>query len=153
MSVSAAFDGVGRPDFADAQIVSLCGANGIGAAEWVERIFDLRNAPKWVLALFAVRALLVPVIGLRQSQEAAAQPFRVDEVVDGEAIIDTDAPHLHFRLGVAVDEVHKLLVATTVVRHHNWRGRLYFVPVGLLHGPVLRSMMRQAVVRARRTSR
>lgn len=67
--------------------------------------------------------------------------------------MDTDAPHLRFRLGVKVDEAHGLLVATTVVRHHNWRGRLYFVPVGLLHGPVLRSMMHRAVRRAEQPDR
>ncbi|MFC7491974.1 MULTISPECIES: DUF2867 domain-containing protein [unclassified Knoellia] len=146
---SHALDGVPEPDFADVQIVALRGATGVAADDWVRAIFDARSLPMWVKALFGLRAVLVPFIGLNQSRERAASPFEVGDVVDGEALVVTDAPHLLFRLGVAVDEDAGLLRATTVVVHHNWRGRLYFVPVGVLHGPVLRSMMLRAVRRAR----
>ena len=147
---SHAFDGIPEPDFADVQVVPLRGATGVPAEDWVRAIFDPRSAPLWVKALFALRAVLVPFIGLRQSRERAARPFEVREVVDGEALVVTDSSHLLFRLAVAADEESGLLRATTVVRHHNWRGRLYFVPVGVLHGPVLRSMMLRAVRRASR---
>jgi len=33
---------------------------------------------------------------------------------------------------------------TTAVRLKGWRGRVYFVPVRLLHDPVTRSMMASA---------
>lgn len=145
--VSRALDGVAEPDFADVQIVALRGATGISADEWVRAIFDSRSLPFWVKALFGLRAVLVPFIGLRQARERAASPFEVRDVVGGEALVVTDAPHLLFRLGVAVDDDAGLLRATTVVVHHNWRGRLYFVPVGVLHGPVLRSMMVRAARR------
>lgn len=116
VTVSAAFDGVGQPDFADAQIVGLDGVVGIDASEWVGRIFDLHNAPRWVWALFAVRAALVPLIGLRQRQEAAANPFAVDQVVGREAVVDTDAPHLHFRLGAMHGPVLRSMMRRAVRR-------------------------------------
>lgn len=144
---SHAFDGIGEPDFADVQVVPLRAARGHAPDEWVRAIFDRRSIPLWVKALFGLRAVLVPFIGLRQSRERASGPFDVREVVDGEALVVTDAPHLLFRLGVAADEDTGLLRATTVVQHHGWRGRVYFVPVGVLHGPVLRSMMTRAVRR------
>lgn len=147
---SHALDGVPEPDFADVQIVPLRGATGIAPEVWVREIFDRRSLPLWVKALFGVRMVLVPFIGLRQSDERAAGPFEVREVVDGEALVITDEPHLLFRLGVVADDDVSLLRATTVVQHHNWRGRLYFVPVGVLHGPVLRSMMVRAVRRQAR---
>lgn len=146
---SRALEGVSEPDFADVQLVALRGATGIAADDWVRAIFDRRSIPVWVQGLFGLRALLVPFIGLNQSRERASSPFEVREVVGGEALVVTDAPHLLFRLGVAVDDDAGLLRATTVVVHHNWRGRLYFVPVGVLHGPVLRSMMVRAVNRSR----
>lgn len=147
--VSRALDGVPEPDFADVQLVAMRGATGISAQEWVRAIFDPRSLPVWVKALFGLRAVLVPFIGLNQSRERAGSPFEVRDVVDGEALVAHDESHLLFRLGVAVDDEAGLLRATTVVVHHNWRGRLYFVPVGVLHGPVLRSMMIRAVNRGR----
>lgn len=144
---SHAFDGIAQPDFADVQVVPLRGASSLAPDEWVRVIFDRRSIPAWVKALFVARAVLVPFIGLRQSRERAARHFDVREVMDGEALVVTDAPHLLFRLGVVADEASGLLRATTVVQHHEWRGRLYFVPVGLLHGLVLRSMMTGAVRR------
>lgn len=146
---SRALDGVPEPDFADVQIVPLRGATGIAPDDWVRAIFDRRSIPIAVKALFGLRAVLVPFIGLNQGRERASNPFEVEDVVDGEALVAHDEPHLLFRLAVAVDDERGLLRATTVVVHHNWRGRLYFVPVGVLHGPVLRSMMLRAVERAR----
>ena len=145
-SISAALRGVERPDFADVQIVPVDAASPASATQWVDRIFSLGSAPWWVTALFGLRALLVPFIGLRQSREREQRPFAVSEGVDGEALVVTRAPHLDFRLGVV--ERDALLYATTVVTFNNWRGRLYFVPVGVLHGPVLRAMMVKAVRRA-----
>ncbi|MEO6018712.1 MAG: DUF2867 domain-containing protein [Knoellia sp.] len=147
---SRALTGIPEPDFADVQLVPLRGATGILADEWVRAIFDPRSLPVWVKALFGLRSLLVPLIGLNQSREQAASPFAVQDVVEGEALVVTDEPHLLFRLGVVADDEAGFLRATTVVQHHNWRGRLYFVPVGAMHGPVLRSMMARAVKRVGR---
>ena len=83
---SHAFDGVPVPDFADVQVVALRGATGIPADVWVHAIFDRRSVPVWVRALFVLRAAVVPLLGLRQSRERAAEPFRVREVLDGEAV-------------------------------------------------------------------
>jgi hypothetical protein len=39
------------------------------------------------------------------------------------------------------------VIDVQALRLHGWRGRLCWLPVGALHGPVTRSMMRRAVSR------
>jgi hypothetical protein len=69
----------------------------------------------------------------------------VDRVVGDEAIIDTDDRHLRFVAAVSTGA--GLVHVTTAVTLKGWRGRLYFVPVRLLHDAVTRSMMAAAVRR------
>ena len=71
--------------------------------------------------------------------------FGSAEVIGEEALIAVDDTHLDFRAAVGVDSERSLLRVTTAVRFNGWQGRLYFVPVGLLHGPVTRAMMHRAV--------
>jgi hypothetical protein len=61
-----------------------------------------------------------------------------------EVLVELDDRHLDFRCGIAVDERMRLLRVTTTVRFHGWRGRLYFVPVRVLHPIVVRAMIRSA---------
>ena len=56
--------------------------------------------------------------------------FEVDRVEGSEALVTASDPHLDFWVGVAVDTVDNRLVATTVVKLHGWRGRLYWIPPG-----------------------
>lgn len=60
-----------------------------------------------------------------------------------EAVIHTIDDHLTFRCAVGVDAEQRLVRVTTAVTFHNWRGRLYFIPVGVLHPIVVRSMLRR----------
>lgn len=64
-----------------------------------------------------------------------------------EALIVADERHLDFRVAVGVDSRANLLRVTTVVRLHGWRGKVYFAPVRLLHGPVVQAMLRRAIRR------
>ncbi|MEV7963018.1 DUF2867 domain-containing protein [Oerskovia paurometabola] len=57
------------------------------------------------------------------------------------------AAHLDFRCAVGFDGAARLVRVTTVVRLHGWKGRAYFVPVRLAHGPVLTAMLRRAARR------
>lgn len=142
---SAAFDDIPDPDFADVVVVAIPStAHPIieDPAWWAERVFSRRSMPRWIILLMGLRQQLVRLIGVNR---APSSVFDVDAVVGEEALIAADDSHLDFRAGVGIDVEQRLLRVTTVVRFHGWRGRLYFIPVGLLHAPVTRAMSRRAV--------
>ncbi len=142
---SLALDEIPQPDFADVQIVSVPSGASSNPRFWAEQIFDVHRMPAWVTGLMAVRQAVVGLVGIPQGDESA---FTVDCVVGEEALINTDDRHLQFCCGVAIDSERSLLRVTTVVRLKGWRGRLYFAPVSLAHGPVVRSMVKAAVRRS-----
>jgi hypothetical protein len=142
---SAAFDDIPEPDFADVVVVSIpATAHPIidDPAWWAERVFSLRSMPRWIVLLLGLRQVLVRLIGVNR---APSSVFDVKAVIGEEALIAADDRHLDFRAGVGIDVTQRLLRVTTVVRFHGWRGRLYFIPVGLLHDPITRAMARRAV--------
>jgi Protein of unknown function (DUF2867) len=130
------------PDFADMQVVALPPGATTDPAQWVNRIFTAANMPWWVKALFGVRRVLTPLLGIPQRDLTA---FAVSRVEGNEALIQVADPHLDFWLGVAVDSANQRLIATTVVKLHGWRGRLYWIPAGLLHATVFKSILNRAV--------
>ena len=145
--VSMAFDDLPAPDFADVVIVAIpSGLDPVPAdpAWWVGEVFNVRSTPWWVRALFVVRQALVGLVGIHRGDGSA---FDVAEVRGEEALIATNDRHLDFRAAVGIDVERRLLRITTTVRLHGWRGRVYFLPVGVLHGPVTRSMANAAVRR------
>jgi hypothetical protein len=147
--VSIAFDDIPDPDYADAIIVPIPESVGEVNSDpewWARRIFDLKSAPKWILSLLRLRQRLVGLIGVEKSDQSV---FEVDRVDRGEALIAENDRHLDFRAGVRVDRESRLLQVTTVVRLKGWRGRLYWIPVGLIHGPLTRSLVRNAARRAK----
>ena len=128
-----------RPDHYDRQVVRLPAGSDDDPHRWAEAVFDLHRAPAHVKALLGLRQLLVPLIGVPRTTKS---PFAVREVVDGEALVAASERHLDFWCGIrAADDT---LEVTTAVSLHGWRGRLYWVPVGILHGPITRAMMRRA---------
>ena len=138
---SRVFADIPTPDFADVQIVPLPEGASSNPADWAGAIFSVRSAPLVVRMLLGVRQLLVPLIGVSKANSGV---FRTREVVGEEAVIAADDTHLDFRAAVGVDAKRSLVRVTTAVRFKGWRGRLYFIPVGLLHGPVTRAMMNRA---------
>lgn len=144
--VSIAFDDIKRPDFADVVVVAIPGDAPLSVDPrwWAEAVFDARSAPLWIRVLFVIRQALIGLIGVPRAESSV---FDVQAVCGEEALIATDDRHLDFRAAIGVDPSCRLLRVTTAVRFHGWRGRLYFVPVGLLHAPVTRSMARAAVRR------
>ncbi|WP_029138126.1 DUF2867 domain-containing protein [Nakamurella lactea] len=141
---SQAFERCPQPDFADSQIFAIPAGSEPDPAAWVRRIFSPRSTPSPVMALMAARNVLAPLIG---AKSGGAGTFQVDSVAGQEALVEVRDRHLDFWAGIAVDPDRNLLQATTVVRFHGWRGRLYFVPVGAVHGPVFRSMIQRAIRR------
>lgn len=142
---SLAIDACPDADIIDVQGVRLPSGAPDDARWWLRQVFTFRSAPLPVIALMAVRQATAWVVG-------ASRGRRADDVFapiadDGHEVMAFEPDrHLDFWAAVAVDD--GLLRVTTVVRLHGWRGRLYWLPVGALHGPVLRSMMRRAVARA-----
>jgi hypothetical protein len=147
---SLALDAIPKPDFADVHVVPLPPGASTDPQFWVEQIFDIASTPAWVIALMGVRQAVVGLIGVRPGTQHA---FDIDRVVGEEALIDTDDRHLRFCCGVAVDAERSLLRVTTTVQLKGWRGQVYFTPVSVLHGRVVRAMMIKAVSRERRRGR
>jgi hypothetical protein len=141
--VSAVFKNLPVPDWADVVLVSVpATAADPGPAGWARAVFDVRRCPGWVRMLFGVRQALVGLIGIERADRSA---FEVSAVHGDEALILTQDRHLDFGAAVAFDPAARLLRVVTAVRLKGWRGRLYFAPVAVLHGPVTRAMARNAV--------
>lgn len=145
--VSLALRDLPRPDYCDVRVVPLPPRVPTDPAYWARTVFDARRGPRWVLALLALRQVLVRLIGI---PPAPRDTFAVDDVQGEEALIVADDAHLDFRVGVGVDAERRLLRVVTAVRLHGWRGRLYFAPVRLAHPVVTDAMIRSAL---RRTPR
>ncbi len=132
------------PDFADVTVVPVPANAPDDPALWAREIFDVRSAPKPVLALIALRQALVAAIGVGRAPPTV---FEVREVAGEEALVGADDRHLDFRAAIGIDPVARLVRVTTTVRLHGWRGRVYFAPVRVLHPPVVSAKTRSAVRR------
>ncbi|GAB3994935.1 hypothetical protein GCM10029992_10820 [Glycomyces albus] len=87
----------------------------------------------------ALRQALVGLVGIERDDRSA---FETLERTDDEVLLGTDADHLDFRVSVHVTE-HAVTV-TSIARAKRRRGRLYLLPVRLLHPVVVRSMLARA---------
>lgn len=104
---------------------------------WAEAIFH--RPPRWVVALLALRQALVGLVGIRPDDGTA---FATQQRTDDEVLLGADSGHLDFRASVHV--AGGAVTLTTLARTNNRRGRLYLVPVGVLHPVVVRSMLARA---------
>lgn len=138
---SLAFDNIPAPDYADVLIIPLPAGADPDPWHWADAIFSLRSMPGWILALMALRQVLVRAVGIPTAPRTV---FQVRAVEDEEALIAFDDAHLDFRCGVGVDAAAALVRVTTVVRLKGWPGRLYFAFVQPLHPLILKAMMRKA---------
>jgi hypothetical protein len=138
---SLALRDIPTPDYADAIIVPLPPGSPADPALWARRLFSRRAMPRWVVGTLALRQVLVPLLGIPR---AADDVFAIREQDGDEVLLAADDRHLDFRCAIAVDRVARLLRVTTTVRLHGWRGRLYFLPVRMLHPHVVRAMIRSA---------
>lgn len=145
--VSIAFDDIPEPDFADVAVASYVPGSPEDPAMWAREVFSVRSAPLWVRAALGLRQLVAPLIGVRRAERGV---FKVDRVVGEEALIVANDRHLDFRVGVGVDSESTRVRVTTTVKLHGLRGRIYFAPVRLLHGPVVQAILKRAVRRMAR---
>ena len=140
-SWSLALRDIPTPDYADAIIVPLPPGTPTDPVVWAHRLFSLRTMPGWVVGALAARQALVRLLGIPQ---AATDVFAIREQHDDEVLLAADDRHLDFRCAVAVDQAARLLRVTTTVRLHGRRGRVYFLPIRVLHPVVVRAMIRAA---------
>ncbi|WP_430333609.1 DUF2867 domain-containing protein [Rhodococcus sp. ACT016] len=141
---SLALEDIPRPDFVDVVAAPVPPGATDDPRVWAETVFAGDSSPAWIRLAFALRQLLVPLIGVPRG---GRDIFAVSRVEDGEALISVDDRHLDFRAGVAVDPETRLVRVTTVVRLKGWRGRVYFAPVSVVHPVVVQSMLRRACTR------
>jgi hypothetical protein len=112
---------------------------------WADAIFH--RPPPWVVALLVLRQALVGLVGIQRDDGTA---FATLARTDDEVLLGTDSGHLDFRASVHVADGRVTL--STVARTNNRRGRLYLLPVGVLHPPIVRSMLARAHRRFVRTA-
>ena len=129
-----------RDDWTNGQRQPLSPNASADPAEWARVLFH--EPSKAVTTTLAVRDRLVALVGLRTSSD---ESFRVVAREDDEVLIGSDDRHLDFRASIrcldgAVDVI-------TFVQIHNLLGRLYFLPVRLVHGAIVRRMLRRATMK------
>jgi hypothetical protein len=134
--MSAAFDVMPRPDWAATTTISIAPGVHASSEQWAREIFDFAPVPAWVKPFLAARAVVAAALRLAPGDPTM---FAVERVVGDEAVIDTDDRHLRFVATVRSEP--GLVHVTTLVTLKGLRGRVYFMPVRLLHDAVTRSMM------------
>jgi hypothetical protein len=136
---SSVFDDLPRPDYCDLHAVPRPAGSPDDPEVWARTMFSPAGTPRLVGALLLARQALVPLMGIPRAD--AHEVFRIRRVVGDEALITTDDVHLDFRVALGVGP--ELVRCTTAVRIKNRRGRVYFAPVALAHGPVVEAMLRR----------
>jgi hypothetical protein len=141
--MSLAFELMPRPDWAATTTVAVPSGLSLDVGAFARDMFDVRSLSIWGKALFAGREVVAKLMGIPPGRP---EMLAVREVRDGEALLDTDDRHLHFVAGVRIE--NGLAHVTTAVCLKGLRGRLYFLPVRLLHDQVTRTMMQRALASA-----
>lgn len=106
------------------------------------------SSPAWVDWLFDIRNRVVSMLGLKtsgaESKEVVIQNikcevgesvglFKIFAKTENEIVMGEDDKHLDFRVSLFLDRQNNLLIVSTIVKIHNWLGRLYFLPVKPFH--------------------
>ena len=134
--------------FADAFGLEVDGRM-LDARQAAERMMG--RAPRWVDALLTLRNILVAPFGLKTSGASASAPrdiigiFPVISQTPDRLVAGFDDSHLDFRVvvDVATHGVGQQVIATTLVKTHNWLGRTYLAIILPFHRLVVRAMLAQ----------
>ncbi len=111
-------------DFADAYAAPA--PAGVDAIEAARRAFA--QAPRWAAALMNLRDRLVAPFGLKP---APSTGFPIISQSPEQVVMGFDDRHLDFRIVVTV--AGGMATVTTIVRRHNFLGRLYLAAVLPFH--------------------
>jgi hypothetical protein len=138
--------------FSDAFCVTVDGAT-LDARHAAERMMG--HPPRWIEALLTLRHVLVAPIGLKTSGKGEYPPretiglFPILTQTPGRLVAGLDDKHLDFRVVVDVGasssdlEAGQRVTATTLVKTHNWFGRLYLAIIMPFHRVVVPALLRK----------
>jgi hypothetical protein len=112
----------------------------------------LGNPPRWFRVLLAIRDRVMSLFGVKTSSELSAtvrqqdriEFFPVRSCLADEIILGENDRHLDFRLSFLrrrLDAGGAEIIATTVVRCHNWLGRWYIKAIKPFHRLVVLSSL------------
>ena len=125
------------------------GGRTLDARQAAQRMMG--RAPRWVDALLTLRNILVAPFGLKTSGAGAGTPrdmigiFPVISQSPDRLVAGFNDSHLDFRVvvDVATQGADQLVIATTLVKTHNWLGRSYLAIILPFHRLVVRAMLAQ----------
>jgi hypothetical protein len=136
---SGLLEGFAHVDFLES--VGISDGGRCSAREVADEFFKL---PGWVRSLFAVRDAIVKPFGLKTSADnQGLKTFfpilaeSADELIMGEA-----DKHLDFRVSVMTSKQAGMSSVTTVVHYHNFWGKMYFFFVKMVHGLMMKNMLK-----------
>ncbi|MBM7506131.1 DUF2867 domain-containing protein [Agromyces aurantiacus] len=135
---SMALEEIRDPDYADVAVGVLPAHATADPAAWARSLFSMRSLPRWLAIAIVLRQAIGPLVGI------AAHPadrFRVRCVRGEEALLAVDDRHLDLRVAVGVDEAHGIVRVVTAVRMKGWRGRLFMIPVRMVHPHLVNAMI------------
>ena len=135
--------------FADAYRVAIEGTQ-VNARRAAEKMFA--RGPRWAEALLALRNILVRPFGLKTSGEGEPAPggviglFPVVSETADRLVAGFNDRHQDFRvvIDVAPSAGGQEITTTTLVRTHNWLGRIYLAIVLPFHRLIVRNMLQRA---------
>jgi hypothetical protein len=135
-------------EFSDAYRVAVSDT-GLDARKAAEKMFA--RGPRWLEALFVLRAALVAPFGLKASGVDEPAPggvigiFPVLTESPERMILGFDDRHLDFRIVVdaAPAAGGRQVTTTTLVKTHNLLGRTYLAAILPFHRVVARVMLRR----------
>ena len=136
-------------DFADAYRLETA-EPGLDAFTAAERV--MHRVPRWVLALIALRDLLVAPFGLKGSGNALPGGgsrlglFPLISRTPEQVVLGMDDKHLDFRLVIDATATGDI-TGTTLVRTHNLFGRTYLRLIMPFHRLIVPHMIRGALSR------
>eukprot|EP01133_Synstelium_polycarpum_P026138 gene26138-31409_t len=116
--MTLAFKAMPAPDWAEATTITIPSVPTHTSEEWAQAVFDVRNVPAPVLAMFWLRERVVGLLGIAQGRP---DTFAVDKIADGEALIEADEKHLRFVASVQADNDAGLLTARAESTSHPFR--------------------------------
>lgn len=128
----------GPGDLADAYRVELRAGMPADPATWADAL--THHSPMWVRAAMALREALVGLVGIERGGSPPLRP--IPGGADDEALLGADASHLDVRVSILVHD--GAVIASTVARTHNRRGRLYLRAIRPIHSLVVRSLLRRS---------
>jgi hypothetical protein len=136
--------------FADAFCLEISDCN-LDARRAAERM--MARQPRWAEALLSLRNLLVAPLGLKTSGADPNAPrdmigiFPVVDETPDRLVAGFNDRHLDFRIVVDVTALGdgRQVIATTLVKTHNWLGRIYLAIIMPFHRLIVPALLRQVV--------